>query len=257
MPRPILHRTIPCLLLRNKGLVKTEKFKNDTYIGDPLNAVKIFNEKEVDELIFLDIDATKRKKGPSYSLIEDIANECFMPFCYGGGISTIEQIEKIISSGAEKVAINTAAYLYPDLITEAAAIYGSSTIVVSIDVKKDFFGKQRVFVSSGRKNTKLDPVSYAKKMEVLGAGEIMLNSIDKDGTMNGYDLQLLQAVSKEVSIPVIACGGAGKIEHFGEAIKQGKASAAAAGSFFIYQGVRKAVLISYPSQEELKKAYNK
>lgn len=255
MSRSILRRTVPCLLLRNGGLVKTEKFKKDTYIGDPLNAVKIFNEKEVDELIFLDIDATKNKKEPSYDLIKHIANECFMPFCYGGGITSVEQIKKIISSGAEKVSINTAAYTNPNLIKEAAAIYGSSTIVVSIDVKKDFFGKQKVYVSSGKKNTKMDPITYAKKMETLGAGEIMLNSIDKDGTMTGYDLELIALVSNEVSIPVIACGGVGKIEHFGEAIKIGKASAVAAGSFFIYQGPRKAVLISYPSQEELKKIY--
>ncbi|MFD0964605.1 AglZ/HisF2 family acetamidino modification protein [Pseudofulvibacter geojedonensis] len=255
MPRPILRRTIPCLLLRDNGLVKTEKFKKDTYIGDPLNAVKIFNEKEVDELVFLDIDATKKGKEPHYSFIQDIANECFMPFCYGGGIKSIEQIKKIIASGAEKVSINTAAFTNPELITEAANIFGSSTIVVSIDVKKDLFGKKRVYVSSGKKNTKMDPVVYSKKMEALGAGEILLNSVDKDGTMTGYDLDLIKSVSEAVSIPVIACGGVGTINHFSLAIKQAKASAVAAGSFFVYQGPRKAVLISYPSQQELKEIY--
>lgn len=255
MARPILRRTIPCLLLRDNGLVKTEKFKKETYIGDPLNAVKIFNEKEVDELIFLDIDASKNKTEPSYNLIKDIASECFMPFCYGGGVKTIEHIKKIITSGAEKIAINTAAHLNPTLIREATNMFGSSTIVVSIDVKKDFFGKKKVYILSGKKNTKIDPVTYAKKMEELGAGEIMLNSIDNDGMMSGYDIELLESVSSAVSIPVIACGGAGKIEHFREAINKGKVSAVSAGSFFIYQGVRKAVLISYPSQEELVEVY--
>ncbi len=251
MSRPILRRMIPCLLLRNKDLVKTEKFKKETYIGDPINAVKIFNEKEVDELIFLAIDASKNKKEPSYSIIKNIASECFMPFCYGGGVKSIDMIKKIIASGAEKVVINTAAHLDPNFIIEAVRIFGSSTIVVSIDVKKDFFGKKKVHILSGRKNTKIDPITYAKNIEKLGVGEIMLNSIDNDGMMTGYDIELLESIAKSVFIPVIACGGAGKIEHFSEAINKGKASAVAAGSFFIYQGVRKAVLISYPAQKEL------
>lgn len=247
-----LKRIIPCLLLRDEGLVKTVNFKKYTYIGDPINAVKIFNEKEVDELIFLDIDATKKGAEPPYKVIQEIATECFMPFCYGGGIKTVEQIRNIIASGAEKVAINTAAFLNPDLVREAASIFGSSTIVVSIDYKKNLFGKQVVFYNGGKKSTKKDPVAYAIEMERLGAGELLLNSIEKDGVMAGYDLDMLRKVADAVSIPVIACGGAGELGHFKEAFETGGASACAAGSFFVFQGKRRGVLISYPALEEVK-----
>lgn len=246
-----LKRIIPCLLLRDEGLVKTVKFKKGTYIGDPINAVKIFNEKEVDELVFLDIDATNKNQDPPYAIISDIATECFMPFCYGGGIKTIAQIRKIIASGAEKVAINAAAFLNPKLIQEASQIFGSSTIVVSIDYKKNLFGKQMVYINGGRKSTKKDPVSYAIEMERLGAGELFLNAIDKDGTMSGYDIEMLTKVSEAVSIPVVACGGSGNLKDFSLALNEGGASAAAAGSMFVYQGKKRGVLISYPSPSEI------
>ncbi len=247
-----LKRIIPCLLLRDFGLVKTIKFKNSTYIGDPINAVKIFNEKEVDELIFLDIDATNNKKEPPYQLIHDIATECFMPFCFGGGIKSVEQIRKLIASGAEKVAINSEAFYSPQFIREAVAIFGGSTIVISIDYKKNIFGKQMVYVNGGRKSTKKDPLSYAVEMEKLGVGELFLNSIERDGMMNGYDLEMIQKISEKVSIPVVACGGAGELNHFKGAFLKGKASAVAAGSLFVFQGKKRGVLISYPNPKEIK-----
>jgi len=249
-------RVIPCLLLRSNGLVKTIKFKNPVYVGDPINAVKIFNEKEVDELIFLDIDATRNRTEPSYHIIKNIASECFMPFCYGGGINRLDQIEKIIELGTEKVCINSAAYLQPELVKEAVGKFGSSTIVVAIDVKKNTFGKYRVYINGGTKDTKLHPVEYVKRIESLGAGEIFLNSIDLDGTMAGYDLDLIQMVSGTVSIPVIVCGGAGNLQHFKEAITIGGASAVSAGSFFVFQGKRRAVLITYPEYNVIKDIFS-
>jgi len=252
----MLKRIIPSLLLRDDGLVKTIKFKGSTYIGDPINAVKIFNEKEVDELVFLDIDATNKKKEPPYELISDIATECFMPFCYGGGIKTIEQIRKIVASGAEKVAINSEAYFNPKFITKAAAIFGSSSIVVSIDYKKNLFGKTSVYVNGGRKNTKKDPMAYAIEMEKLGAGELLLNAIERDGVMNGYDIEMILKISEAVSIPVIACGGAGKLMDFKDAFQKAKASAVAAGSLFVFQGKKRGVLISYPEVHEIKEIIN-
>ncbi|GHA57641.1 AglZ/HisF2 family acetamidino modification protein [Pontibacter akesuensis] len=243
-------RIIPCLLLKEEGLVKTVKFKQEKYIGDPINALKIFNEKEVDELVFLDISATERKEEPHYDLLSEIASECFMPLAYGGGIHKIEQISKILSLGFEKVVINTAAVDNPDLIKEAAQVFGSSTIVVSIDVKKNLFGKYQVYTKRGTYNTKLDPVKHAANVENLGAGEVMLNSIDRDGTMSGYDIALIAKVSNHVSIPIIASGGAGNLQHFYEALTLGKASAAAAGSFFVFHGKNRAVLINYPSEAD-------
>ncbi len=251
-----LKRIIPCLLLRDSGLVKTIKFKNSTYIGDPINAVKIFNEKEVDELVFLDIDATKKKKEPPYELIQSIATECFMPFCYGGGIKNIEQIRRLIASGAEKVAINSAAYYDPQFIRDAAKVFGSSTIVISIDYKKNIFGKQMVYVNGGKKSTKKDPLEYAIEMENLGAGELFVNAIENDGMMKGYNIEMIKKISETVSIPVIACGGAGELNDFKNAFQQGKASAVAAGSLFVFQGKKKGVLISYPSPKEVKEIIN-
>lgn len=244
-------RIIPCLLLKNQGLVKTVKFKNTTYVGDPINAIRIFNEKEVDELIFLDINSWNENREPSYNLISDIAKECFMPFCYGGGVRTIEQIQKILKLGVEKVAINSAAFDNPVFIKEACRVYGSSTIVASIDVRKNLFGKYQVFTRGGSFNTKLDPIAYAKKMEQLGVGELLVNSIDRDGTMNGYDISLLNSISSNVNVPIIACGGAGGIGDFKEASQRAGVSAVAAGSMFVFHGKHKAVLITYPSQSEL------
>jgi len=251
-----IKRVIPCLLLRNNGLVKTIRFKEHVYVGDPINAVKIFNEKEVDELIFLDIDATKERKEPSYPMIRKIAGECFMPFSYGGGINTLEQIEEIVRSGAEKIIINTNAYRKKGFIREASEKFGSSTIVVSMDVRKKITGGYNVWINSGRENTGIKPVDYAKEMEQQGAGEIFVNSIDRDGTMEGYDIDLVKSVASAVTIPVIACGGAGNKDDLGLVVKEGGASAAAAGSLFVFQGKRRAVLITYPSYEEITRIFS-
>jgi imidazole glycerol-phosphate synthase subunit HisF len=187
-------RVIPSLLLKGQGLVKTVQFKNEKYIGDPINAIKIFNDKEVDELVFLDITASKEKREPNYKLIHQIAGECFMPLSYGGGITSIEQIQKILSLGVEKVIINTSAALNPNLIKEASNLFGCSTIVVSIDVKKSFFGKNSVYICDGTMNTKKNPIEYACLVEHLGAGELLINSIDKDGMMQGYDIDLIKSI---------------------------------------------------------------
>lgn len=245
-------RVIPVLLLKNNGLVKTRKFTDPKYVGDPINAVKIFNEKEVDELIFVDITATIEKKKPNLKLINEIASECFMPVCYGGGITSIEDVKAIFDTGIEKVSLNTMTDENPALITQVAKMYGSQSVVASIDVKKGgLFGKDSVFTRSGRNNTKLDPTEFARRAEEAGAGEILLNSIDRDGMMQGYDIELIKKVSSAVSIPVVACGGAGSINDLVMAVKQGGASAVAAGSMFVFHGKHRAVLINFPSQEQL------
>ncbi|TLD40944.1 MAG: Imidazole glycerol phosphate synthase cyclase subunit [Candidatus Jettenia ecosi] len=240
-------RVIPCLLLKNRGLIKTIKFKDPKYVGDPINAVRIFNEKEVDELIFLDTTATLENRKPNFQFISEIASECFMPFGYGGGIRDVNDIKEIFNLGVEKIIINSYAVENPDFIRKASELYGSQSIVVSIDVKKNFFGKYEIYTQSGKKPTKLDPVEFAVKMQEFGAGEIFLNSIDRDGTLQGYDIELIKKVSESLSISVIASGGAGKIEDFVDAAKKGGASAVAAGSMFIFHGKYRAVLINYPS----------
>jgi len=245
-------RIIPCLLLKDSGLVKTLKFKNPKYLGDPINIVRIFNDKEVDELVFLDISSTKNGKPINYEKIKDIASECFMPLSYGGGIKTVDEIRTLLGIGVEKVAINSATVTNSILISQASRIFGSSTIIASIDVKKNLFGKYEVYINGGSVNTKIDPVTHAQRMQELGAGEILINSIDRDGTMKGFDTKLIELVSSAVSIPVIACGGAGNVEDLRDAVINGKASAVAAGSMFVFQGPHRAVLISYPTQEELK-----
>ena len=248
-------RVIPCLLLKGKGLVKTVKFKDPTYVGDPINAVKIFNDKEVDELLFLDITASVERRRPSFNVISEIASECFMPLGYGGGIRSLEDIKTLFASGAEKACINSCAVENPDFIKSASDAFGSQSIVVSIDVKKTLFGKNVVYSHSGRRNTGLDPIEYAKRVQGMGAGEIFLNSIDRDGTMQGYDIELVSKVSEGVGIPVIACGGAGKLKDIAEVLDKGGASAAAAGSLFVFHGRHRAVLINYPSKQELEGAF--
>src|SRR5712691_5528058 len=188
-------RVIPCLLLKDEGLVKTVKFKNPSYVGDPINAVRIYNQKEVDELIFLDISATVQNRKPSFKLLSELASECFMPFAYGGGIRQIQDIRQIFSLGVEKVAINTYAVENPGFVREAADTFGSQSVVVSIDVKKDLFGKYRVTTHGGRKKTNLDPIRFAAYMEEMGAGELLLNSVDRDGTWQGYDIDLVKGVT--------------------------------------------------------------
>ncbi len=246
-------RVIPCLLLRNKGLVKTVKFKDPRYVGDPFNAVKIFNDKEVDELIFLDITATLEKRKPNFKIISEIASECFMPFGYGGGISTLEEVQELFNLGVEKVILNTQAAENPSFVERCARLFGSQSIVISIDVKKSLFGKHEVYTRSGTKNIKLEPTLYARQMQEAGAGEIFLNSIDRDGTMQGYDLPLIRKVSEAVKVPVVACGGAEKIEDFEQAVREGRASAVSAGSMFVFHGKHRAVLITYPSIKDLER----
>ncbi|MAJ43843.1 MAG: imidazole glycerol phosphate synthase subunit HisF [Candidatus Marinimicrobia bacterium] len=248
-------RVIPILLLKGLGLVKSIKFKDYRYIGDPINAVKIFNDLKADELLFLDILASKEKRSISLDFVRNVGDEANMPFAVGGGIKTIQDIKEIINAGAEKVVINTYAIENPNFIKQAADIFGSSTIVVSIDVKKMFLGKKQVYKFGGSKSTGLDPISYAKIMEEKGAGEIIINSIDKDGQMQGYDLKLVKDVSKAVKIPVVAAGGAGNINDLKKAVEESYASAVAAGSMFVYHGPRKAVLINYPSNESLMQCF--
>lgn len=245
-------RIIPCLLIHNNGLVKSKKFKSYTYVGDPINTVKIFNTKEVDEIAIIDIDASRTHSSPNLKRIGELTSEAFMPMSYGGGITNLDQIKKIFSLGIEKVIVNRAIFEFPQLITEAAKHFGSQSIVASIDVKTNFFNKKGVYINNGVQNTKIDPIELAKKVENLGAGEILLNSIDRDGTYLGFELDLVSSVSNSVNIPVIAQGGAGSLEDFRKAIVCG-ASAVAAGSFFVFQRPHNAVLISYPSQEDLKK----
>jgi len=246
-------RVIPCLLLSGRRLVKTINFRNPIYVGDPINAIKIFNEKEVDELILLDIRATIENKTPQYALISEIASECFMPLCYGGGINNLDDIGKILSLGVEKIAINTNAVEIPAFIKSAADTFGSQSIVAAIDVKQVSPGRHEVFTHGGRMSTKLDPVRIVIKMVEMGAGEILLNSIDRDGTMQGYDIELIKKVTKVVSVPVIASGGAGKLSDFNDAVQNGGASAVSAGSLFVFHGKRRAVLINYPTMQELQK----
>lgn len=251
----IATRVIPCLLLRNDGLVKTVKFRDPKYLGDPINIVRIFNDKEVDELVFLDISATPERKGPPFDLLKAIAGECFMPLCYGGGVRDIETMKALYNLGIEKVALNTAAVEYPDLVALASREFGASSVIVSMDVTKGWRGRHEVRTRGGRKRTGLDPVVYARKIESLGAGEILLNSIDRDGTMRGYDLELVHQIASAVSIPVVACGGAGSVTDLGRVVNEAGASAAAAGSMFVFQGAHRAVLISYPTQKELRAVF--
>ncbi len=243
------NRIIPCLLLHDKGLVKTVKFKDPTYLGDPFNTLRLFNEKEVDELILLDIDATRYKREPDYGLIEDLASECFMPLCYGGGVTTLEQMKRIFASGVEKIALSAAAVTNSTLIKDAVRIFGSQSIVVVIDVKKSLLGQYHVYTDNGTKNTKLNVLEWVQEVIALGAGEIVINAIDRDGMMKGYDIPLIKEITGKVDIPVIALGGAGSIEDLREVIYHAGASAAAAGSLFVFSGVHKAVLINYPTRE--------
>lgn len=242
---------MPCLLLRNKGLVKTVKFREPRYVGDPINTIRIFNEKEVDELILLDITATEEGKKANFEIIADVAGECFMPLAYGGGVSTIEDAKRIFGLGVEKIIVNSQAVEEPDFVGKLADLFGSQSIVLSMDVKKTFFGGYTVYSRRGRKATRNDPVEWAKKMELMGAGEILLTSIDRDGTFEGYDIELIKMVSSAVNIPVIACGGAGRLEDFHRAVHEGEASAVAAGSMVVYQGKNRAVLTNFPTRKDL------
>lgn len=249
------YRVIPCLLLKNAGLVKTVQFKNPRYVGDPINAVRIFNEKEVDELVFLDITATKEGRKPNLKVIKEIAEECFMPLGYGGGIRDIDVAKEVLAVGVEKIIINTHAAEDISFIEKAAKLFGNQSVVVSIDVKRNWLGKYAVFTCSGQKMIGQDPISYAKDLENAGAGEILLTSIDREGTFKGYDIDLIRSVVSAVNVPVVASGGAGNIADIERARKEAGATAVAAGSIFVFHGRQKAVLINYPEAGELKNVF--
>lgn len=243
-------RVIPCLLIQGNGLVKTKKFKDPVYVGDPVNAMRIFSDKEADEIVVLDIDASKRGSEPNYELISEMAGEAFMPMAYGGGVTSVEQVRRLIRCGIEKVVINTAAVRSTEWIREAAGIFGSQAIVGAVDVKKGLLGGYRVVTRSATEETKLNLEQHIANLVEAGVGEILLNSVDRDGTMVGYDLPLIQRVVKGVGVPIVACGGAGTVEHLAEGVRSG-ASAVAAGSMFVFHGKHRAVLISYLSSSEL------
>lgn len=246
-------RIIPCLLLRDEALVKTTKFKRFGYIGDPANTVRIFNELEVDELVFLDILASRKNQEIKYDTLQDIANEAFMPVSYGGGIKSFDQIKKILSIGFEKVVINTQAVQNPNLIRESANHFGNQSIIGSIDVKKDFFGKKKVVIKGASKFTKLNPVDWAIELENLGVGELLVTSVDNEGTWQGFDYNLLREIADKVSVPVIANGGAGNIDHIEKAVKNSNVSAISLGSMVVYQKKGYGVLINFPDRNELEK----
>lgn len=243
-------RIIPCLLVHEGGLVKTMRFRDPKYVGDPINAVKIFNEKEADELMVLDIDATTSGNEPNFRLIGQFAAECRMPLCYGGGIKTVEQVKKIIGLGVEKIAISSAALDNPKLITAIAAEIGSQSVVVVLDVKKTLFGKHEVCTHNGSKSTGRSPVEVARQVENLGAGEIVINSVDHDGRMKGYDLDLAAKVRESIGLPMTVLGGAGSLADIEQLISTCGVVGAAAGSLFVFKGPYRAVLISYPDQAQ-------
>lgn len=244
-------RAIPCLLMTKRKLVKTVKFKHPAYVGDPINAIKIYNEKEVDELVVLDITAAVEGREPDFAMISDITGECFMPLAYGGGVTKMEHLYRLFKMGVEKVSINSHAAQYPEFITQAAREFGSQSIIFSIDVRSKLFGRYDCCIRAGSQSVGKNPVELAKLAEDSGAGEILLTSIDRDGTWEGYDVELIRKVTSEVSIPVIASGGAGKVEDFSAAVNQGGASAVAAGSMVVYQKKGMGVLINFPKREVL------
>jgi cyclase len=246
------HRVIPALLLRDNGLVKTTRFKDPKYVGDPINAIRIFNEKEVDELMLLDIYASRTRRDPNYQVIEQVAGECFMPLAYGGGISTFEQAQRVFSLGVEKVCLQTSAIENPKLVREIAEHYGSQSVIVSVDVKRNWLGKPHLYSSANEKTLDGNWVDIVKKLVHAGAGEVLLNSTDKDGTLSGPDLALIREASTSIGVPLIALGGISSLLDIKDAIDAG-ASAVAAGSFFVFHGPHRAVLITYPEYKVLEK----
>lgn len=248
-------RIIPCLLIKNGGLVKTVKFATPKYVGDPINAVRIFNEKEVDELIVLDIDSTVENREPNYSLIASLAAECRMPLCYGGGVTSVSQFERLVSIGVEKVGIGAAAVATPELVSQAAQVVGSQSVVVVLDVKKTNSG-YRVSTHNGSRLSPWTPVEMAQRMEGFGAGEIVLNSVDLDGTMTGYDMEVVAQVREATSLPMTVLGGAGSLTDIADLIRTLGLVGAAAGSLFVFKGPYKAVLLNYPSRLEKRSLFN-
>lgn len=255
-------RIIPVLLLKNDIVVKTIQFQNPRPIGEPIYAIKIFNDYEVDELIIVDIMLSKNntdspsnpmKKKIPLTLISKISDESCMPITYGGGIDSLDDVNLLFNAGVEKIAINSSAVTNSDIVRQISKEYGSQSVVISIDVKQNTDNSYNVFTHCGTKSTNLDPIAHAIQMQTLGAGEILINSIDRDGMMNGYDISLIKKMSSSVTIPVIALGGAGSYEHLHHALQQGGASAVAAGSMFVYFGKKKAILINYPDRSEIEK----
>lgn len=241
-------RIIPSLLLHDNGLVKTVNFKSPSYVGDPLNAVRIFNEKEVDELAFFDIDATVLHKEPDYNLIEKLANQSRMPLCYGGGVRTVEQAQNIFGLGIEKIALSSAAIENPNIITQIADRVGSQSVIVVLDIKKKLLGGYEIYTHNGKQYTGINPFTFAKELEALGVGEIIVNSIDQDGLMKGYDMNLIDKMAEMVSIPLTVLGGAGSLADLEKVIDKHGVIGVAAGSLFVFKGPYKAVLINYPTQ---------
>jgi cyclase len=241
-------RIIPCLLLKDDSLVKTVNFKKPAYIGDPVNTARIFNELEVDELVLLDISATNNNRKPDFKILAELANECFMPLAYGGGINNFEDAKKIFKIGIEKVIINTVVFEKPEFVTQLAEHFGNQAVVVSIDVKKNFFGKHQVYSNSGSKKQKIDPVEWAIEVEKLGAGEILLTAIHQEGTWSGFDLDIIKKISNAVKIPIIANGGASSISDIEKAVIEGQASAVSLGSMVVYQNKGMGVLVNFPDK---------
>ena len=241
-------RIIPCLLLSDGGLVKTQKFTSKKYVGDPINAIRIFNEKECDELMVLDIDATINNVEPNYAKIKKYAAECRMPLCYGGGIKTVEQARAIIALGVEKIALSSGVLEDLSLIASLASELGSQSVVVVLDVKRDFLGRYKVFTHNGGQATGLDLLPLISKVQEYGAGEIVINSIDRDGMSQGYDFKLARTVKSQVFVPLTFLGGAGSLNHIEKLISENGIIGCAAGSLFVFKGIYRAVLISYPDQ---------
>lgn len=239
-------RVFPTLLLKGRGLYKGVKFRDHKYVGDPINAVRIFNDKEVDEIAVIDIEGSANGRPVDVEFVRQFAAEAFMPLTVGGGVSSVEQARSLLQAGAEKVLINTAAVERPALITELADTFGSSSVVVGIDCARTLFGRNVVSIHCGRKNTRLDVIEWAREAERLGAGEVLVTSIERDGERNGYDVGLLKAVTAALTIPVVASGGLGSVEHMQEAVREAGVSALTGGSFFVFHGPRRAVLISFP-----------
>ena len=245
-------RIIPCLLLQEERLVKTIKFSNPVYVGDPINTIKIFNEKEVDELIILDINASKKNLLPNYKYIKQLAQECFMPLCYGGGIISIQIADKLFEIGVEKLSVQNIIFDNFGIITQITRKYGSQSLVVSIDIKKDIFGRYKIYNSSKKIKYNFEISTFLKKIEDAGAGEILINFVDLDGTKSGLNLDYIKNFVKSVNIPIIICGGLNNLSEINSAVACG-VSAVAAGAFFVFQGPHRAVLITYPSKDELLK----
>lgn len=251
-------RIIPCLLIDNKGLVKTVRFKDPKYVGDPLNAVRIFNEKKVDEIMVLDISATREGREPDYALIEKIASECRMPLCYGGGISSLKQARRILALGVEKISLSSQAIANPSMITDIAQQVGNQSVVVTIDLKKKKLGSgYDIYTHNGKKKQKLKLTDFVQHVQALGVGEIVINSIDRDGTMAGYDEQLIDQVCKMTRVPLTVLGGAGSLDDIAKLVARQKIIGAAAGSLFVFKGKFRAVLINYPSKVEKDKLLNR